>query len=167
MQETIDANYTNTKNNELPDKQTIAAIKQYLYTKKNKCEKEGIGFELSVQDVCTLLQKAGINFSDVGRRKDQYCLGRRTNSTNKAYIIDSSLPYTLETCRFITNSDNVREGKIGLPRTNETKNKISDGMKGNRNRLGHTNTDEHNRRISKGVKTYWSKRNDKNQKSKL
>ncbi|WP_422460951.1 hypothetical protein [Endozoicomonas sp. ALB115] len=75
-------------------------------------KRNGIKFNLTSTEYITKIWEAGINPDQIGQSVDSYQLGR---------IGDGDVPYTVETCRFITKRQNLDERKEngGNVRTSE------------------------------------------------
>ena len=74
-------------------------IQQRYCNKRVNADKEGIGFELSFEEYCTLVKEAGLKSSQLGFTGDKYVLARY-NDTG---------PYKYGNCRFITQQENYNE----------------------------------------------------------
>lgn len=72
---------------------------------KARAKKRGIAFHLSIVEYSQLLQEAGITAEDVGQGASDYCLGRYNDEGD----------YKIGNCRFITASQNHKEGMISKP----------------------------------------------------
>lgn len=57
--------------------------------------------KMSMKDLDTLLEEAGIEYEQIGQRKGQYHLARYGDTG----------PYEIGNCRFILGADNIRESK--------------------------------------------------------
>jgi len=81
-----------------------AKIGKYLIHKKKNTRycwqtQNYIGVYLDVDDMVTLLDRAGITIDDVGSGSGAYVLGRWNDVGD----------YTVDNCRFITKSENSQE----------------------------------------------------------
>lgn len=74
-------------------------IQQRYCNKRVNAAKEGIDFELSFEEYCTLVKEAGLKSSQLGFTGDNYVLARY-NDTG---------PYKYGNCRFITQKENYDE----------------------------------------------------------
>ena len=80
----------------------IAQKKRHLKSNENTKKYPGyLGVKclLSVSDVNQLLEEAGITFDQIGKGRNDYCLGR----------INDSGDYVMGNCRFITVAQNNKE----------------------------------------------------------
>lgn len=87
------------------DKQGVCMsnkLRRKWRSKKYDAEKRGIGFFLTFEDYSSLLHSAGLSVEDIGATVGKYCLGR----------IGDEGDYTPTNCRFITVSENQREGVL-------------------------------------------------------
>ena len=74
---------------------------RYYYSKWKRCRARGQEFNLSYSEIRWLFWIARITPADIGRSRDQYCLGR----------FGDSGAYEIGNCRFITNAQNREESK--------------------------------------------------------
>lgn len=133
-------------------------------TKKFNAKIAGIEFKLSIDEYSKLMDDAGIVANDIGHGSNKYCLGRKCELTGK---VDGDLHYSIGTCRFITNSENIIEynenrilssetkllmgvarGMLGKSHSNETKAIIGKASNGNKNWLGKKHSDKSKKLIS-------------------
>ena len=79
-------------------------VRSYLYGKRSDAKSRDIGFDLTREDIETMLTEAGITIYDVGNGAGAYCLGRYGDTG----------PYAIGNCRFITHRENGREWWYGM-----------------------------------------------------
>jgi hypothetical protein len=74
-------------------------LKTYRRHKYINCWKQGIPFDLTVEELQQLLDDAGITIEQVGRGSADYNLARYGDTG----------PYAMGNCRFITKRENIQE----------------------------------------------------------
>ena len=84
-------------------------IQQRYCNKRVNAAKEGIDFELSFEEYCTLVKEAGLKSSQLGFTGDNYALARY-NDTG---------PHKYGNCRFITQKENYAEKVKNYAETNK------------------------------------------------
>lgn len=93
------------------------------YSDKKSCAKvAGITFKLTLIDYIDKLQEAGITIHQVGKEKGKYHLARKCSKTGK---VDGNLSYSVSTCRFIPQQDNLRERNNDYMLTEEYRSNMS------------------------------------------
>lgn len=78
-------------------------LKRKYINKRVNAKKEGIDFDLSLEDFIKLLDEANISYNDIGNRG--YHLARKNDIG----------PYKIGNCNFITYKENLAQKKISLP----------------------------------------------------
>ena len=91
-------------------------IKKYRKLKTLQCGPKGrnIPFNLTDDDIATLLSEAGIEVTDIGKSSGKYCLARYNDEG----------PYEMGNCRFVTFAQNLSEKKHSV----ENRRKLSERM---------------------------------------
>ena len=111
----------------------------------NKCvnaKKENLECNLSFEDFCLLVYKAGIKSSQIGyNSKDKYVLARYHDSGN----------YELNNCRFITQKENVHERKLTEKSIENSKNNVIKMNLKNKQRI-QENPESVSKAISEGIR---------------
>lgn len=80
-------------------------IRRKWQTKKDSAKRRGITFNLSLDDYKLLMSQAGVTLEMIGNKKGQYVIGRYNDEGN----------YSIGNCRFITTTENHKEGIISKP----------------------------------------------------
>ena len=97
------AKYANSLTNPTPkwqaDIDDDGKIRRRYCNKRVNAKKEGIEFELSFEEYCTLVKEAGLKSSQLGFTGDNYVLARYGDNG----------PYRYGNCRFITQQENCNE----------------------------------------------------------
>lgn len=76
-------------------------LKRRFINKRVNSSKEGIDFELTFEEYCKLVKKAGLVSSQLGFTGENYVLARYKDKGS----------YRIGNCRFITHQENMREQK--------------------------------------------------------
>ena len=92
------------------NKKELNIVRIKYIGKMYRAKYANIDFLLSFNDYIKLINDAGISVYDIGRAGHQYCLGRKCKKTG---IVDGDLPYSIDTCRFITKAENTSEAEKG------------------------------------------------------
>jgi hypothetical protein len=77
-----------------------------------------VQFLLTYKELTHLAEEAGIDGSQIGTAAESYCLARH----------DDLGDYTVDNCRFITQSQNSKERDPAYQKTPEHRKKLSDGQ---------------------------------------
>lgn len=111
---------------------------QKYLNKKNNASKENIGFNLSFNEFCLLVKEAGLKSSDLGFSGKKYVLARYNDEGD----------YQFDNCRFITQSENMKERKMNQNILNALRNNAKKMNEINKN----TSQEVISERIKNGIK---------------